>query len=97
MSNQDLRPVLRVGDLAYYDSMTGMIPCKVISLRGESGPASSESSALIKTTAARYGWPRGTEFDALTLHVVPRAAYFPRRYGARIGYYTVEVPKRAAR
>ena len=93
MSTQDLRPVLRVGDLAYYDSITGMIPCKVISLRGESGPASSESSALVKTTAARNGWPRGTEFDAWTLRVVPRAAYLRRRHGARIGYYTVEVSK----
>ena len=96
MSTQDWRPILRVGDLAYYDSTIGMIPCKVISLRGSSGPASSESSALVKTTAARNGWPRGTEFDTWTLHVVPRAAYFPRRHGARIGYYTVEVPSHGA-
>lgn len=92
MNQQDLRPVLRVGDLAYYDSMVGMIPCRVMSIRGESGPASSQSSALVKTTAPRNGWPRGTEFDSWTLRVVPRAAYFRRRYGARIGYYTVEVP-----
>ncbi len=87
---KDLRPVLRVGDLAYYDSMVGMIPCRVMAIRGESGPASSASSALVKTTAARNGWPRGTMFDTWTLHVVPRAAYFRRRYDARIGYYTVE-------
>jgi hypothetical protein len=88
----DLRPVLRVGDLAYYDALSAVIPCRVLSIRGESGAPSSASSARIKTTAVRNGWPIGTEFDSWTLHVIPRAAYFRRRYGARIGYYTVEVP-----
>jgi hypothetical protein len=87
----DIRPVLRAGDLAYYDSMTGMIPCRVVSIRGKSGAPGSESSALVKTTAKRNGWPVGTQFDTWTLHVVPRAAFFRRRPGARIGYYTVEV------
>lgn len=92
MTRKDiLRPILRAGDLAYYDSMVGMLPCRVLSLRGLSGAPSSESSARIKLTAVRNGWPKGTEFDTWTLDVVPRAAYFPRRYGARIGYYTVEV------
>lgn len=90
---KDVRPVLRTGDLAYYDSMSGMIPCKVLSIRGESGAASSQSSARIKTTAARGGWSRGTEFDTWTLHVVPRKAFHPRKYGARISYYTVETDK----
>lgn len=90
---KDLRPVLRVGCLAYYDSMTGMIPCRVLSIRGESGTPGSAQSVLVKTTAARNGRPRGTELDSFGHHVVPRAAYFPRRYGARIGYYTIEVPK----
>jgi hypothetical protein len=87
----DIRPVLRAGDLAYYDSMAGMIPCKVISIRGVSGAPSSESSALVRTTAKRNGWPIGTEFDTWTLHVVPRAAFKQSRTGARITYYTVEV------
>lgn len=87
----DVRPVLRAGDLAYYDSMTCMIPCRVLSIRGQSGAPGSASSARVKTTAARNGWPKGAEFDSWTLHVVPRGAYSPRRQGARIGYYTVEV------
>lgn len=90
MSTQDLRPVLRTGDLAYYDALTAIIPCKVLSIRGESGAPGSQSSVRIKTTAARNGWPKGTEFDSFSHHVVPRAAFFWRRYGARIGYYTVE-------
>ena len=93
MSAADLRPVLRAGDLAYYDSMGGMYPCRVLSLRGESGPPGSQSSARIALTAPRNGWPRGTEFDTWTLHVVPRRALYRRRYGACIGYYTVEVTK----
>lgn len=93
MSATDVRPVLRVGDLAYYDSLIAMIPCRVLSIRGESGAPGSAQSVLIKTTAARCGWPRGTEFDTFSHHVVPRGAFFKRRFGARIGYYTVEVPQ----
>jgi hypothetical protein len=92
-SSDAARPVLRVGCLAYYDSGTGVIPCRVLSIRGESGAPGSASSARIKTTAVRNGWPRGTEFDSGTQHVIPRRAFFPRRYGARIGYYTVEAPQ----
>ena len=83
--------MLRVGDLAYYDAGTCIIPCKVLSIRGTSGAPGSASSVRIKTTAVRNGWPRGTEFDTFSHHVVPRAAFFRRRHGARIGYYTVEV------
>jgi hypothetical protein len=91
MNAPDVQPVLRTGDLAYFDSLCGVIPCRVLSIRGESGPASSASTARIELTAARPGYPKGEELEVWTLHVVPRAAYFPRRYGARICYYTVEV------
>lgn len=91
-TQQDTRPILRVGNLAYYDGITCMIPCKVLTIEGSSGAASSEQSVLIKTTAKRIGFPKGTLFNTLGHNVVPRAAYFKRRYGARIGYYTVEVP-----
>ena len=87
----NLRPVLRTGDLAYYDALTAIIPCRVLSIRGESGAPGSASSVRIKTTAARNGWPKGTEFDSFSHHVVPRGAMKFRRYGARITYYTVEV------
>lgn len=92
MTEKDLRPVLRVGDLAYYDSLVGMFPCRVLGIRGESGAPGSAQSVRVKLTAKRNGWPVGAEFETQGLNVIPRAAYFRRRYGARIGYYTIEVP-----
>lgn len=90
---RDVRPVLRAGDLAYYDSLTDMIPCKVISIRGVSGVPSYAQRVTVKVTARKgsSAFKNGEEFDAFGFRVVPRAAYFPRRYGASIGYYTVEV------
>lgn len=90
---KDIRPVLRAGELAYYDGIRAIIPCKVISIRGESGAPGSASSVRIKTTGVRNGWPRGTEFDCFSNHVIPRAAFHPRKLGARISYYTVEVDR----
>lgn len=89
----DLPPVLRTGDLAYYDGLTAVIPVKVLSIRGESGAPGTVSSVRIKTTAVRNGWPIGTEFDCFSHHVIPRKAFHWRKLGARITYYTVEVDK----
>lgn len=89
---KDLRPVLRAGCLAYWDSMSGPIPCKVISITGKSGPASSDQAVSFKITAHRGPYKRGEVFcDVWALHVVPRGALKQRRLGARITYYTVEV------
>ena len=88
----DVRPVLRVGDLAYFDSLTGIIPCKVLAITGKRGAPSSEQRVVFKTTVERPGWLRGARHECFGFHVIPRAAYFKRRYGSHIGYYTVEVP-----
>jgi hypothetical protein len=91
MSNQsNTRPVLRAGDLAYVDSMAGMIPCLVISIRGKSGAPSAEQRVIVRLTARRGCYARGLKMEEFGNRIVPRAAYFPRRHGARIGYYTVE-------
>jgi hypothetical protein len=86
-----VRPVLRAGSLAYWDSMSGMIPCKVTAIEGKSGAASSDQTVAFRLTADRGAYKRGERFECWALHVVPRDAYFKRRHGARIGYYTVEV------
>ena len=91
MSENDLRPVLRSGDRAYWDTFAGMIPVKVLSISGESGAAGSKQNVKFKLTGERGPYKRGEIHESWALHVVPRGAYFPRRYGARIGYYTVEV------
>lgn len=89
--NTDIRPTLRVGCLAYYDSLSGLIPCKVLSISGENGHASSEQDVTVKLTANRKAYKRGEVITQSALWVIPRDAIFKRRYGARIGYYTVEV------
>ncbi|HKU17677.1 MAG TPA: hypothetical protein VJP80_00210 [Candidatus Saccharimonadales bacterium] len=88
----DVRPVLRVGDLAYYDGLYGIRPCKVMAITGNTGAPSSDQCVTIRFTATCSGWRRGDEMRCFGFRVIPRAAYFKRRYGARIGYYTVEVP-----
>lgn len=91
-ATKDLRPVLRAGCFAHWDSMSGAIPCRVISITGKSGVPSSEQSVIIKLTAHRGPYKRGEVFcDVWALHVVPRGALKQRRLGARITYYTVEV------
>ena len=88
----DVWPVLRVGDLAYYDGVCGIIPCKVMAMTGTSGAPSTDQCVTVRFTVTRHGWKRGDELRCFSFCVIPRAAYFKRRYGARIGYYTVEVP-----
>lgn len=85
----DLRPVLRVGSLAYFDSLGGAVPCKVISIFLVRGTP----HVRVKFTATRGAFKRGEGWTAFSHNVVPRAAFHKRRYGARIGYYTVEVSK----
>lgn len=92
MKTKDVRPVLRAGSLAYFDShLNGPMPCKVLAILGESG-APSMQTVRIKLTAARpgSGYARGDVLHEHAMRVIPRGALFKRRYGARIGYYTVE-------
>lgn len=87
------RPVLKTGELAYWDSVRGMVPCKVTKITGKSGPAGSDQQVYAKLTAARSPYKRGELVSGWGLHFVPRAAYFRRRLGSRIGYYTVTVDR----
>lgn len=108
MNKNDSEPrchVLRTGALACYDSMCGMLPCKVLAIRpnvlvahGEpapncDGPASNRQMVTVRLTADRPPWKKGEVLEAWGLRVVPRDAYFPRGYGRTIGYYTVECDK----
>lgn len=62
------RPVpLHLGDLAYYDSFTGLIPCKVLDV--ENGWATE-----IKITATRGGYKKGERLYGFSpRHVIRRA------------------------
>lgn len=71
--------------LAYYDGTRSLIPVKILSAkRDESGMYHFR----VKSTAGRYGYPRGTEFDGTSLHVFPRKALSKRGGSWKILPYT---------
>ena len=80
---------LRTGDLAYYDSFTGLIPCKVLSIHGSSGVASTAQRVEVRLTAKRGGYDIGERVTTAGLHVVPRNSANRSR---RIPPYLVECP-----
>ena len=82
---------LKTGALAFIDSMSGPVPCKVLSIQGKSGPCSSDQSVKVRVTATRPGWPRGMEWEDWGLRIIPRGALIRRRNcSARITRYDVE-------
>jgi len=89
----DVRPVLRSGMTALFDSMAGMIPVKVLSITGESGAPSSRQEVKARVTRDTGGYKKGEVLSEWGLRIVPRAAFSARRHGARITYYTVEVDR----
>ena len=81
---------LKVGSFAYYDSFSGLIPCKVIALGGPSGTVNSNQRAAIKLTAPLGPYKTGEKLYLSCLQVVPRKAVRFRKYGTRILCYNVE-------
>lgn len=77
---------LKTGDLAFYDTFAGMIPCKVIGITGRSGPAGSNQTVRFQITAKRGAYKRGEILERWGLHVCPRGAV----HGQRIRFYCVE-------
>lgn len=77
---------LKIGDLAYFDSFSGMIPCKVLGITGRSGIASTAQVVAFKLTACRGAYKAGEQLECSGLHVVPRKAV----RGNRIRAYQVE-------
>lgn len=63
---------LKTGDLAFFDSLSGLVPCKVISITGKSGPASALQAVRFKLTVSRGRYKRGEVLSSSALHVCPR-------------------------
>jgi len=59
--------ILRKGILAYYDSFSGFILCKVLSVN-------SNGRAEIEITVSRGAYRKGEILEFSTLNVVPRSA-----------------------
>lgn len=85
-------PTLRAGALAYFDSfVAGLVPCKVLSIKGESAEcARSDQEVTLKLTAARGPYKRGEIMQSSALWVAPRDAIRRTKYSARITAYAVE-------
>lgn len=84
-------PNLKVGDLAYFDGMTGLAKCKVVSINGKSQHPTSAVEVEIELTKDYIGWPKGKILRISSIWVVPRNAVRKRKYGSTIGFYTVNL------
>jgi hypothetical protein len=84
-----IMPVLKTGIKAYYDTFSGLIPCKVLRVYR----TGNEYNAVdIKLTAGRGAYKRGEVLQALsTQHVCPRNAVYVRNGQYRIRAYGTEV------
>lgn len=84
----DVRPTLRQGCKAYYDSIAGGM-VKVIVLSVNKRETHDEVVARVTDRQNRL-YACGSILTGSTNWFVPRKAYNPRRPGARITYYQVE-------
>jgi len=71
---------LSQGCLAYFDSASGLVPCRVLRILGRSGIASTAQIVFVLLTASRKGYSRGETIKTDGLHVVPRKAVDRRSY-----------------
>lgn len=84
---------LAAGSLAYWDTFAGLVPCKVQSIKGPSGPASSDQYVKARLTANRGPYKRGEWCAGSALWFVPRDAVLNKRSrhcSMRIGAYQVQ-------
>ena len=81
---------LKANEAAYYDSFVGLVPCKVLSITGESGQASSKQEVTFRVTASLGPYKRGEILSRDALSVVPRATVRWRKHGVVILPYSVE-------
>lgn len=81
---------LKANGAAYFDSSAGLVPCRVLSITGEPGPASSAQEVTFAITASLGPYKRGEILSSDALSVVPRAAVRRRKHGVVIIPYSVE-------
>ena len=81
---------LKADGAAYYDSFVGLIPCKVLSIRGKSGQATSKQEVTFRVTASLGPYRRGEILSSDALSIAPRAAVKRRKHGVVILPYSVE-------
>ena len=65
---------LETGNLAYFDSFAGLVPCWIVSIVGPKGTPSTFQRVTVKFTAKRGPFLRGETYETSGLHVCPRGA-----------------------
>lgn len=89
------------GNLAFYDTFSGLIPCKVISVSDNPGfpenlrGASSDCKITFRLTANRGAYKRGETLESDALKVIPRPFIIRRKNSMpriRGGYRWTESP-----
>lgn len=77
MTNMSLLPVLEPGKLAYFDSFSGPVPCRIDSITSENRDDSRPSSRQQVTatvTAERGAYRKGLALSGWGLQFFPRKA-----------------------
>lgn len=67
------------GELAYYDGLFSLVPCRVLRVYGEAG---EPTRLQVVVTAARPGYPRGLVLNAPMTRVWPRGLVRRRKRSA---------------
>jgi hypothetical protein len=65
---------LKVGNLAYFDSFAGLVPCWIVAIVGPAGNPSTEQRVTVKFTAKRGPYKRNETIETSGLRVCPRGA-----------------------
>lgn len=82
---------LRSGIAARFDTFNGLVPCRVLSVAGESRPyASSSQRVRIRITRTGRGYRAGEIIGTSALRVVPVRSIRRRRYSNTIRVYAVQ-------
>jgi hypothetical protein len=86
-------PILQAGSMAFLDTFSGQVPCKVLSVSGDStGNVCAPSPTVkVKLTAARGAYRKGETIESTGFHVYPRQCRVKRGCFYRINTnYTVK-------
>jgi len=91
MKHRNEAGTLRTGDLAYYDTFTALVPCRIQSIHGFSGSGTPSTNQIIRVrlTASRGAYRRGETFETNGLHAIPRGAVYTSGGRFRIRAYQV--------
>jgi hypothetical protein len=84
-------PILKTGDVAYWDTFAGAVPCRVTAITGTSGMCGTAQKVQFTLTAGRGPYKSGEEHEDFGHSVFPRNCLCKRLYTSHIRPYVVQV------